>query len=180
MGVKEKMRLDDNGFTMMEVMIVVALIGILALTAIPTFSVWIPDYRLKGAVQDIYSNLQLTKMEAIRTKSNQSLTFFSPNATSYTKTDGTSIDLTSYGSGITFGYGDAGTGVYGESKVADSVSYETPDNVAQFNSRGMGNNTGNSGNGFVYLTNSKGTAYAVGSLTSGVVVLFKWKGSNWE
>jgi prepilin-type N-terminal cleavage/methylation domain-containing protein len=174
MGVNEKKRMDEKGFTIIEMMVVIGIIAILAMAAIPAFSLWIPDHRLKMAVQDLYSNMQLAKMEAIRTKGNRSLVF-NPGADTYTKADGTAVDLNSYGSGIEFGNGNATNTAPGDvASFGDFVTYATPENEASFNSRGMGNNSG-----FVYLTNSKNKAYAVGSLTSGVIVLRKWK-NGWE
>ena len=172
MGIRPRTGIGETGFTMTEVMIVIAIIAILAMTAIPGFSIWLPDYRLKNAVQDLYSNMQLAKMEAVRTNGNRSIVFDPGNGT-YTKADGTLVTLSDYGSGTTYGDGNAAQGVEGEG-FGDFVTYSTPDNEVSFNARGMGNNSG-----YVYLTNSKETSYAVGSLTSGVIVLRRWNGS-WQ
>jgi prepilin-type N-terminal cleavage/methylation domain-containing protein len=173
MRIRPGFRKNETGFTMVEVMVVIGIIAILATAAIPGFSLWLPDYRLKGAVQDLYSNMQLAKMEAIKTNGTRSVVF-TPGSGQYTKADGTQVILSDYGSGTVFGDGDATQGVGGEN-FDDYVTYSTPDNEVSFNSRGMCDNSG-----YVYLTNEKGTAYAVGSLTSGVVILRKWNGSAWE
>lgn len=168
-------RRNEKGFSLLEITIACAILGILTAVVIPYFSTWLPDYRLKGAVQDIYSNLQLTKMEAIRINANRSI-IFNTGAGTYTKADGTTVTLSEYGSGVDYGRGNAGMGVDGED-FDNFVTYAAPDDEASFNSRGMGNN---SGSGYVYLTNTKESAYAVGNLTSGVIVLKKWNGSDWE
>ena len=56
----------QKGFTLVEVMIVVAIIGILAAIAVPSFLSWLPNMRLKAAARDLYSNMQKAKMEAIK------------------------------------------------------------------------------------------------------------------
>ena len=56
----------ESGFSLMELLVGIAIIGIMAAIAIPGFSVWLPEYRLKGAARDLYSNYQLAKMGAIR------------------------------------------------------------------------------------------------------------------
>jgi prepilin-type N-terminal cleavage/methylation domain-containing protein len=41
-----------SGFTMIEVLIVIVILAILMSIAIPGFSRWLPNYRLKGAARD--------------------------------------------------------------------------------------------------------------------------------
>jgi len=52
-----------------------------------------------------------------------------------------------------------------------------PGDRVVFNSRGM--TTGTLG-GYAYLKNDRNACYAVGTWSSGIVVLRKWNGSAWE
>lgn len=167
MRIKLKNRGTEKGFTLIEMLVVMGIMAILAMIAIPMFSTMIPDYKLKQAAQDMYSNLQNAKMEAVRTNSNTSVNF-AADSYSYLKKDGTAVTVTlaSYGKGIVFGMGNA-------SVISGIGSYT--DDKAQFNTRGMGLTEG-----CVYLTNSKKTAYAVCSRSSGVVTIRKWVGSGWR
>jgi len=69
----------DSGFTLLEVMVVLALIGIIAATGIPAFSSWLPNYRLRSATQDLLSNLQLAKITAVKRNINCTVTFNFPD-----------------------------------------------------------------------------------------------------
>jgi prepilin-type N-terminal cleavage/methylation domain-containing protein len=178
-----------DGFTILEVMIVITILAIAMAIAIPGFIGWLPDHRLKAAARGVYSNMQLAKMGAVRANANWAMVF-NAATNSYTIcsddggdndwTDGDEIVektviLTDYKSGVTYGHGNAINpvgGVFG----GDNISY-TPDNpsIAVFNSRGTCTS------GYVYLENKKNTTtYAVGTQTTGVIRLLRWTGAAWE
>jgi len=64
-----------GGFTLIELLIIIIVIGVMAAIAIPGFSRWGPDMRLKGAVRDLKSAMELSKLKAIRQNANVALTF---------------------------------------------------------------------------------------------------------
>ena len=68
---------EASGFTLVELVVTFVIIATLAGAAIPALSVWLPNYRLRRAAMDIFSNLQWAKMQAIRTN-RQHAVFFNP------------------------------------------------------------------------------------------------------
>lgn len=58
-----------RGFTLLELMITVALLGILAALAAPSFNSLIQSSRLTASANELVAALQMARMEAIRTNS---------------------------------------------------------------------------------------------------------------
>ncbi len=71
---QEEMK-NSKGFTLIEVLIVIAMIGILSAIAIPNYINWLPNYRLKGAARDLYSNMQKVKLEAVKRNTDVGIAF---------------------------------------------------------------------------------------------------------
>lgn len=55
-----------TGFTMIEIMVSLAVLGILASIAVPSFTDTIKKYRIKAIQQELVASMQLARTEAIR------------------------------------------------------------------------------------------------------------------
>jgi len=148
------------GFTLTELVVIIVILGILTVVGVTNFLSWLPKYHLKSAVRDLYSNMQLAKMAAIRANGNCSVTYSSSPDQYAVSLLNKTVVLGDYGSGVNF------DGPNNETFAVATIT---------FNPRGTSNS------GYAYLSNSGETAYyRVGPLTSGVINLQKWGGGSWE
>ena len=154
--------MKKNGFTLIELIVAIAIMGIAAAIAIPGFSSWLPNYRLKSATRDLYSNMQMAKLAAIKQNQTCSITL-STGPDKYTiSLINKTVILSDYGSGVKF------DGPGGETFATSPLT---------FNNRGLSNS------GYVYLSNEQNSDYyRVSPLTSGAIRLQKWNSStsNWD
>lgn len=56
----------QGGFTLIELMITVSILGILTAMALPSYNVWIQNTRIRTAAESIQTGLQKARVEAVR------------------------------------------------------------------------------------------------------------------
>lgn len=142
---------NKAGFSMLELMVVIGIIAIVSAVAIPALIGWLPGYRLRAAVRDSQSDIQMARLRAIRENASIAMVF-DTGGNSYTifRDNGA-------------GGGNAGNGVQDGGEVL-LKQVAIPDGVAMydasfafgnpwfsFNSRGLPN-----GGGHVYMRNTEG------------------------
>jgi len=188
MGKKQK------GFSLVELLVTIAIIAILVAASVPAIIRWLPDYRLKMATRDLFSRLQQAKVQAARSSTECGVLFNNANNTYQVVSGGPdgvygvggddvtrgTTPLAGYGSGVRFGSGQATQSVGGVVFGAETT-WDYPfvsGNFVVFDPNGTMFETG-----YVYLRNNDGTSFAVGTPTlAGSIVLRKWysAGGGWD
>jgi len=74
----------DSGFTLLELIVVIAVIAIVASIAIPNMIPWLAKHRMSGAARGIYSVMQYTRLSAVKEKANVVISF---DTTGFGETD---------------------------------------------------------------------------------------------
>jgi prepilin-type N-terminal cleavage/methylation domain-containing protein len=138
---------NNKGFTLVELVVVLAILSIIMAISIPNFSAWLPRNRIKTSVRHIYNDMNLARSRAVKDNTVAVIIFNIPNDT-YTIFLDTSKNWAL----------DAGETIINTGGLEDDVDiYLTtfPSNTYGFNNRGM-SQPPLTGPYEVYLTNSSG------------------------
>jgi Tfp pilus assembly protein FimT len=172
---------NSSGFTLFELFIIICIVGIVFTIGIPSFSAWIPDYRLRSKAKELYADMHLAKIKALKENDKYKIVFSTDVANSYNlvKSDDVIEKTVTFSSSksdnkILFGGGSATKNATKSGGILPSDGISYTGNTLTFNPRGTGSS------GYVYLQNRKGTSYAIGTLPSGVILIKKWTGSDWK
>jgi prepilin-type N-terminal cleavage/methylation domain-containing protein len=123
--------MNNKGFTMAEVVVTIAILGIMATIAIPSFISWLPRHKLQTSVRQIYDDLNLAKMEAVRRNTDVFIKFY-PDTETY------SVILDSDNSGtLTGGDVPLKNNIALENGVNINNTTFGASNAVGFNNRGM-------------------------------------------
>lgn len=173
--------LHQRGFTLVELMVAVAIGSILAGIGASYTLAALPLYRLKNAARTLYSQVQQTRLSAVKESRKWRIDFpFPPGGAIADDTyqirssgpDGIldnaddivqTMTLTNYGSGVTFGAGNA-TLTWNSAAIAQrsSMTFQ-PNGICDI--------------GSIYLTNQDNTiAFAITSTITGSIKMRKYNG----
>ena len=172
------------GFTMVELMIVIAVIAILTAIAVPNIISWLPNYRLKSAARDVVSNFQKAKMGAVK-RNKDVVIQFTPGAYAASGQVGSYQVFVDDGSGG----GIEGDGIQnGSERVLAQVTM--PKNVSLYNTTFPGHLTGFNSRGlptsgvatyFALMRNNNSRYYRIALSPAGSIRLqMSSDGANWN
>lgn len=174
-------------------MIVIVISGVLAAIAIPGFSNWLPKSRVNGAARELFTEMQLAKMNAVSENNEYKITFNTGNNSYKIHDDdnsdgaedtGETVRTVSIGdnfAGITYGYVSGTSKPSGGGTISSAVAFggSSPPSVV-FRPTGLTNLAGS-----VYLKPAADTTRtdrqrAITVIQTGRVRLYSYTGSAWE
>ena len=187
---------NKEGFTMIELVIVVAIIAVMTGFAIPYIIGMQPTLRVNSAARDLTTEMQLAKMRAVSQRNDYVITFditnnqysvYDDNDNDFATAGAESaelektVDIDANYSGIQFGYVSSQTGTSGGS-ISNPVTFSGTPRRVTFRPDGTANK-----NGSVFIIPTEDIAdskdarqRAITVIQTGRVKLWKHDGSNWN
>ena len=142
----------DAGFTLVEMLIIMAVIAILGAVALPNFTVWRENSQLNSAVRDMYSNFQKAKIEAVKRQTYCTVTFGSDNYVIYVDSNKNFVQDAGEEVIISVSLSDYGAVSYDTSEGGgDGLLFSNPTNGIAFSANGLPKSSAGVGSGSVYL-----------------------------
>lgn len=156
---------SQYGFTVIDLVITLAVVSILAGIATPGMNRWMSSYRLKSASTDLFSNMQMAKTGSVKENRAWRIEF---TDSGYQILNGLGNPVKS----INFNQDYAGKIIYKNPTAGDSVDTDP----LIFNPNGTTNV------GWVYISNQEETSYyRVGlQFASGGIRVERWNGSKFK
>lgn len=158
----------ENAFSIIELMIVMAIIGVVSAVSIPGFKQWSRSYNLQSAAIDLYSHMQMTKLGAVKENRLWNISFNPGGLLGYEVRNSAGQPVKTVNFGVKYA---------GEILFADPTASKTFDApTLAFNPSGL------SDKGYAYISNkSRSKYYRVGlPFNTGSIRIEQWNGVQWE
>jgi prepilin-type N-terminal cleavage/methylation domain-containing protein len=66
---------NPKGFTLTEILVAFSILGIMTAISVPSYISWLPRHRLQTSVRQIYDDMQLAKIRAVKDNTDACITF---------------------------------------------------------------------------------------------------------
>jgi Tfp pilus assembly protein FimT len=158
----------ETGFSIVDLVITMAIIGAISLAAVPSIKKWARNYNMQSAAMDLYAHMHIAKLGAVKENKAWTINFNPDGLLGYQvrNSNGNAVKII-----------DFRTQYNGEMQYGDPTATKTYDAAAiAFNPNGL------SSIGYAYVTNkSKSGYYRVGMLyATGAIKIEKWNGTQWK
>src|SRR5215831_14243281 len=156
----------ESGFSIIDLMISIAIVGIMSTVAVPSLKRWSRNYNVQSAAMDLYSHMQTAKFGAVKENKSWTINFNPGGLLGYQVRNN---------AGATVKTVDFRTRYNSDIQYADPTLTKTFDTSSiTFNPNGL------SGVGSAYLSNKdKSSYYRVGMLYAlGSIKIEKWDGTQ--
>uniref|UniRef100_UPI0040579299 pilus assembly FimT family protein n=1 Tax=Candidatus Electrothrix sp. TaxID=2170559 RepID=UPI0040579299 len=175
-------RKEVGGFSFVELMVVIALIGILSAISIPSFLSGLPEKRLKAAVRNVYADLH--KARSLAVKKNKKITVRFDEAGSYYYFDedesGTAGNNEWNADEEGGNLADYGEVIFGQGKATKNWNKKLIKNVASYKGIYF-KAVGTADNDSVYLQYpGDDVCYAITTTRYGKIQIRRFDGVSWD
>ena len=162
----------EHGFSIVDLLIAMAIVGIISTASIPSLKGWSRNYNMQSAAMDLYTHMQIAKLGAIKENKSWTINFNSGGVLGYQvihKVNNVDTVVKTV---------DFSTQYKGEIQYGDPTATKTypANSLISFTPNGL------SDTGYAYISNkSKSSYYRVGMLyTTGAIKIEKWNGTQWK
>jgi Tfp pilus assembly protein FimT len=158
----------ENGFSIVDLMIALAIASVISVAAVPSLKRWSRNYNVQSAAMDLYSHMQIAKLGAVKENKSWTINFNPGGLLGYQVRNNT---------GKIVKIVDFNKKYNGDIQYTDPTATKTYDDSSiTFNPNGL------SETGHAYISNkSKSSYYRVGMLYAiGSIKIEKWDGTQWK
>jgi len=159
-----------KGFTFLEVVIVIAITGILTALAVPGMTAFTDRLRIETAARTISTDLREAKMKSVLDRSDYTV-LFDPGNNLYELRE----RQANLPHGVRFGFS---TGVLGP--PGNPTSTPDKDGITFTSNKAAFYSGGSNSMGTIYITNNYNVTMAISIAVTGRIKIWKWDGVKWS
>ncbi len=173
---------EIRGFSFVELMVVIALIGILSAISLPSILRGLPEKRLKAAARNVYADLQKARLLAVKKNKKITVRFNESDRYYYfdEDEDGTTGFKEWNSDEIRGDLADYGDVIYGRGGAVKNWNNDSINNVVPYQDLAF-NPVGTTKNRSVYLQSpGHDVCYAITTTIYGAVKIRRFNGVSWD